>query len=283
MTMVTPVTAATGPAAPAGIVPAAGSAGFGATARATAVRTIRKFMRSPQLVVVGTLQGALFLLIFRYVFGGAIDTGGVPYVDFLVPGFVLTGVLFSGMNTSAGVAEDLEQGFFDRLRSLPVPRSALLAGRAVADTATLGWTTAVTIALGFLVGFRLHGGAGEALLAFALVLVCGFAFVWMFVCIGLAAGNAQAAQGMSMLVFPLTFVSSAYVPVGSMPGWMQPVAEHQPISVMCNAVRSLSLGDPGLAGLGHSTTYWVALSLVWSAGIVAVFAPLAVARYRRSA
>jgi ABC-2 type transport system permease protein len=269
-------------ATPAGIVPPTRSASRAATTWATALRTMRKFFRSPQLVILGTVQGALFLLIFRYVFGGAIDTGAVPYVDFLVPGFVLTGVLFSGMNTSAGVAEDLEQGFFDRLRSLPVPRSALLAGRALGDMAGLIQGTVVTVAIGFLVGFRLHGSLAEGLLAFGLIVVCGFAFIWLFVCIGLAAGNAQAAQGMSLLVFPLTFVSSAYVRVDTMPGWMQPVAEHQPITAMSNAVRSLALGDPSLAGLDHSTTYWVVLSLVWSAGLVAVFAPLAVARYRRT-
>jgi ABC transporter DrrB family efflux protein len=268
---------------PAGIVAPTRSAGAAATTWATALRTMRKFFRSPQLVVLGTIQGALFLLIFRYVFGGAIDTGSIPYVDFLVPGFVLTGILFAGMNTSAGVAEDLEQGFFDRLRSLPVPRSALLAGRALGDMAGLIQGTLVTVAIGFLVGFRLHGSIAEGLGALALVLVCGFAFIWLFVCIGLAAGNAQAAQGMSLLVFPLTFVSSAYVRVDTMPGWMQPVAEHQPITAMSNAVRSLALGDPALAGLGHTTTYWVVLSLVWSASIVAVFAPLAVARYRRTA
>jgi ABC-2 type transport system permease protein len=160
----TPVTAGpdAGVTTPAGIVPPNRSAGAVATAKATALRTVRKFFRSPQLVVLGTVQGALFLLIFRYVFGGAIDTGPVPYVDFLVPGFVLTGILFQGMNTSAGVAEDLEQGFFDRLRSLPVPRSALLAGRALGDTVALIQGTVVTAAIGFLVGFRLHGSLAEA-------------------------------------------------------------------------------------------------------------------------
>jgi ABC transporter DrrB family efflux protein len=265
------------------MVPAARPAGPATTVLVVAARTVRKYVRSPQLLVVGTVQGAMFLLIFRYVFGGAIDSGPVPYVDYLVPGFVMTGVLFAGMNTAAGVAEDLEQGFFDRLRSLPVPRTALLGGRAVGDTAVLAWGTAVTTAIGFLVGFRLHGSPGEALAAFGLCVVFGFAFVWMFVCIGLVSGNAQAAQGMSLLVFPLTFVSSAYVDVATMPGWMQPIAEHQPVTVMSNAVRALALGDPARAGLSHGTGYWVVLSLVWSAAIVALFAPLAVARYRRSA
>ena len=252
------------------------------TAAQVARRTVRKFVRTPQLLVVSTVQGAMFLLIFRYVFGGAIDTGGVPYVDFLVPGFIVTGVLFAGAGAAAGVAEDIEHGFFDRLRSLPVGRPALLAGRALAETALVTWGLAVTAGIGLLVGFRLHGTLAEGLAAFGLCVVFGFAFTWLFVWIGLVAGNAQAAQGMSLLVFPLTFVSSAYVPVDSMPGWMQPVAEHQPVTAMVNATRSLALGDPAAAGLSHSTGYWVAVSLAWSAALVAVFAPLAVARYRRS-
>jgi ABC-2 type transport system permease protein len=265
-----------------GVVRPGRPAGAVTTAAQVARRTVRKFARTPQLLVISTVQGAMFLLIFRYVFGGAIDTGSVPYVDFLVPGFVVTGVLFSGMGASAGVAEDIEHGFFDRLRSLPVARPALLAGRALAETALVTWGLAVTAAIGLLVGFRLHGTVAEGLAAFGLCVVFGFAFTWLFISIGLMAGNAQAAQGMSLLVFPLTFVSSAYVPVDSMPGWMQPVAEHQPITTMVNAARSLALGDPAAAGLSHSTAYWVVLSLAWSAALVAVFAPLAVARYRRS-
>ncbi|HEX6568967.1 MAG TPA: ABC transporter permease [Acidimicrobiales bacterium] len=264
------------------IEPPARVAGPVATAVAVAGRSVRKFVRTPQLLVVSTITGAMFLLIFRYVFGGAIDTGPIPYVDFLVPGYIVTSVLFTGSNVSSGVAEDLEQGFTDRLRSLPVSRAALMAGRVVAETGLLALGLAVTTAIGFAVGFRLHGSPAEALAAFGLCAVFGFAFMWVFAWIGLVAGNAQAAQGMSLLVFPLTFVSSAYVPVETMPGWMQPIAEHQPIAVMTNAVRSLALGDPALAGLAGSTAHWVVLSLVWSAGVVAVFAPLAVLRYRRS-
>jgi ABC-2 type transport system permease protein len=264
------------------VVAAQRPAGAMTTAAEVARRTVRKFIRTPQLLVISTVQGAMFLLIFRYVFGGAIDLGGVPYVDFLVPGFVVTGVLFAGAGAAAGVAEDVEHGFVDRLRSLPVARPALLSGRALAETALVTWGLAVSSAIGLLVGFRLHGSLVEGLAAFGLCVVFGFAFTWLFVLIGLVAGNAQAAQGMSLLVFPLTFVSSAYVPVDSMPGWMQPFAEHQPITAMVNATRSLALGDPAAAGLSHSTGYWVAVSLAWSAALVAVFAPLAVARYRRS-
>jgi ABC transporter DrrB family efflux protein len=264
------------------IAAAGGTASLLTTTSQVARRSLRKFRRTPQLLVVNTLQGAMFLLIFRYVFGGAIDTGSIPYVDFLIPGFVMTSVLFAGTATSAGVAEDLEGGFYDRLRSLPVSRTALLFGRTVAETGLLVWGLAVTTGIGFAVGFRIHGTVAEGLAAYGLCVLFGFAFTWLFVLLGLVAGNAQAAQGMSLLVFPLTFMSSAYVPVDSLPGWMQPLAENQPITAMVNAVRALALGGADAAHLAHSTAHWVVLSLLWSAGIVLAFAPLAVARYRSS-
>jgi ABC transporter DrrB family efflux protein len=263
-------------------VPTVRSAGVGATVIAVATRTVRKYVRTPQLLVYSLVAGAIFLVLFRYIFGGAIHFGAVPYVDFLVPGFVLTSVLITGTSVATGVAEDVEQGFFDRLRSLPAPRIALVGGRVLGDTVIVAWSTAVTVAMGFLVGFRLHGDLIAALIGYGLCLACGFAFLWMFVCIGLVARNAQSAQGMSMVVYLVIFVSSAYVRVDTLPGWMQPVAEHQPITIMSNAVRSLALGNPALAGLGHTTAYWVILSLVWSVGIVVVFAPLAAWLYRRS-
>jgi ABC transporter DrrB family efflux protein len=244
-------------------------------------RTVRKFVRSPQLLIVGTIQGAMFLLIFRYVFGGAIRVGGVPYVDFLVPGFVTTSVLFVGMMTATGVAEDLEQGFVDRLRSLPIPRAAVLGGRTLADTGILAWNLAITVAIGFAVGFRMHAGIGAGLEAFGLCVLFGFAFTWMFVTIGMLAGNAQAAQGMSLLVFPLVFVSSAYVSVKSMPGWLQAFARNQPITPMTDAVRALSLGHHAHAELGHAAGYYVGPALLWTLGISVVFATVAIARFRR--
>src|SRR6516162_4183680 len=170
-----------------------------------AKRSVLKYVRTPALVVVGTIQGAMFLLIFRYVFGGAINGGGSSYVDFLVPGFVVTTILFIGSGAAAGVAEDIEQGFFDRLRSLPIPRLAGIGGRVLADTGALTWGLGVTVALGFAVGFRLHTDPGSGLAAFGLCLAYGLAFSLVFVCIGMFAGSAQAAQGLSLLVFPLTF------------------------------------------------------------------------------
>jgi ABC-2 type transport system permease protein len=247
----------------------------------TARRGLLKYLRTPQLVVLGLANGAIFLILFRYVFGGAISTTGVAYVDFLVPGFVATGVLFTGIGAAAGVAEDKAEGLIDRLRSLPMPRAAVLAGRALADTAILALGAAVSTGISFAVGFRLHGSVAGALGAFGLCIVYGFAFEWIFVLAGMAAANAQAAQGISFLVFPLTFVSSAYVPVASMPGWLQAFASHQPITYMVGAVRALTLGSAGHALDSHPASYFVTGSLLWSAGIIAVTAPLAIARYRR--
>jgi ABC-2 type transport system permease protein len=179
------------------------------------------------------------------------------------------------------MAQDLEEGFIDRLRSLPIPRAAVLAARALADTMIFAWSTAFTAAIAFAVGFSVHGSALEGLAAFGLVVVFGFAFEWLFIAMGLFAGNAQAAQGMGMIVFPFAFVSSAYVPVSSMPSWLQVFAEHQPLTYMVDAVRSLTLGSQSQAELGHVPSYYVARALVWAAAILVVSAPLAVARYRR--
>jgi len=143
------------------------------------------------------------------------------------------------------------------------------------------WSTAVTTAIGFAVGFRIHGGVPAALAAFGLCIVFGFTFCWLFMLLGLVAGNAQAAQGMSLLVFPLSFVSSAYVPVRTMPGWMQVFARNQPLTFMVDAVRSLTVGNAAHAVVGHGTAYEVTGALLWCVALIAVFAPLAVATFRR--
>jgi len=196
-----------------------------------------------------------------------------------VPGFVVTGFLWAGMGAAAGVAEDVEQGLFDRLRSLPIPRAAVLAGRGLADTALVTWSLVVGTALGFAVGFRLHGPVAAGLAALGLCVLFSFAFEWVFITIGLAAGTAQAAQGMSVLMTVLVFVSSAYVPVSSMPGWLRPAAEHQPVTPMVNAVRGLAGGPQARALLAHTTAYSVGLSLIWAAAIVVVFGAAAAVRF----
>ena len=268
--------------APPGARPSGAATNQGASylvaADQVAARTLKKFVRTPALIVAGTAQGVLFLLIFRYVFGGAVaHTGGLSYVDFLVPGFVVTGVLFQGMGAASGVADDLEGGLFDRLRSLPIRLLSIVTGRVGADTTLVAW------------GVRRHDGGrlrrrlphrrhrrADAVAAFGLTVLYGFAFVWLFIALGLMAGSPQAAQGLSFLVFPLSFVSSAYVPVSTMPGWMQGFATNQPMTQM---VQHGAAAD-GWPGGGAAAR---ALGLVLPGAVAAVdgrrscvFAPLAV-------
>ncbi len=251
--------------------PASGP-GLGAAVGQVGTRALRKYFRTPGLFVMGMVQAGLFLFCFRYVFGGAIDTGGVSYVDYLVPGYVATIVLFTGGGIAVAVAEDHEQGFTDRLLSLPVPRPALVLGRAAADFLTNAWSILFTVALGFAFGFRLHTGWADGLAALGLCLVYSAVFTAVFIVVGLFSPNVQAAQGMSTIAFILAFLSSTYVPVDSMPGWLQPFAANQPVTPMVDAVRSVLQG-------GHSD---VLLALVWSVGLILVFTPIAVVRYRRA-
>ena len=280
--MTTVTSTAAGIATP--LAPRDAGAGFLTATGQMARRTILQFLRTPQLLLMPPILGALFLFIFRYIFGGAISTGtDVDYVDFLVSGFLVQTVLWTAMNIPAGVAEDSSSGVYDRLRSLPIPRSAVMAGRSLADTALNSWAIAITALLGVAVGFRTHADPASIVVAFALILAAIYAFTWVFISLGLVAGNAQAAQAMAtLIVVPPTFVSNAFVPVDSMPGWLQGFASNQPVSVIINAVRSLMLGGTDAAGVGHSTTYWVMLSLVWCVGIVAVFSAAAVARFART-
>lgn len=249
------------------------------TAAAYAGRTVKQFIRTPQLIVVTSLTSVMFLLIFRYVFGGAIQTGDVEYVDFLVPTTAVAAGLFA--TGAVGVAEDADSGLFDRLRSLPVPRSAVLLGRSLADTALICWAALITIMVGFAVGFRIHGSLLEALAALGLVVLFAATFSWLQIFLGLVSGSAQAAQGIAFSVFPLIFVSSAYVPVESMPGWMQPFAENQPVTAMVGAVRALVLSGDTEALLGQSTSWFVVRSLLWSAFIMALFATLSTRKFTK--
>ena len=251
----------------------------------SAKRTILQFFRTPQLLMLGTVQGALFLFMFRYIFGGAINPGGgLDYVDFLVPGFLVTGILWLGMPASSGVAEDATTGVHDRLRSLPIPRSSVMFGRSIADTALTLWGLLITGVLAFVFGFRLHADALDVLLAVALLVIATYSFMWVFITIGLVSSSAQAANGMAtLLVIPVAFISAAYVPADSLPSWLQPVADNQPFTVLSNALRSLTLGGTDAVGIGHTTTHWVVLSLVWCAGIFLVFSSIAVSGSRGGA
>jgi ABC transporter DrrB family efflux protein len=256
--------------------------GFAASTLTITRRATLRYVRTPQLLVMATVQMSLFFLIYRYMFAGAMRSVGVPYVDYLAPGFIATGVLFSGIGAAVATAEDREHGFIDRLRSLPIPRASVLAARAVADTAILALASATTVAIAFAVGFRLHGGVVDGLAAFGLVVLFGFAFEWLFITMGLCAANGQAAQAMGMIVFPFAFISSAYIPVSTMPSWLQAFAAHQPLTDMVDAVRALTLGPHAQILLGHTIDYYAVRALIWTAAILAITVPLAVARYRRA-
>jgi ABC-2 type transport system permease protein len=258
-------------------------ADFVTAALQSAKRTVLQFFRTPQLLMLGTVQGALFLFMFRYIFGGAIDPGGgLDYVDFLVPGALVTMILWLGMPASSGVAEDATTGVHNRLRSLPIARSSVMFGRSIADTALTLWGIFVAGVLAFIVGFRLDADALDVVLAIALLVAATYSFTWIFITIGLVSSSAQAANGMAtLLVIPVAFISAAYVPADSLPGWMQPMANNQPFTILGNALRSLSFGGTDAVGLGHTTTYWVVLSLVWCAGVSLVFSTIAVSRFAR--
>jgi ABC-2 type transport system permease protein len=257
-------------------------ANFVTAALQSAKRTILQFFRTPQLLMLGTIQGALFLFMFRYIFGGAINPGeGLDYVDYLVPGFLASGILWLGMPAATGVAEDAATGVHDRMRSLPIPRASVMFGRSIADTALTVWGLFAGV-LAFIVGFRLNADVAEVALALVVLLIAAYSFMWVFITIGITSKSAQAANGTStLLIVPLAFVSAAYVPAESLPGWMQPVADNQPFTVFSNALRCLTLGGADAVGLGHNTAYWVALSLVWCAGILLVFSTIAVSRFAR--
>jgi ABC-2 type transport system permease protein/oleandomycin transport system permease protein len=239
-------------------------------------RNLLTLLRTPQLLVFATIQPILFVLMFRYVFGGAIQVPGVDYVNFLMPGIFVQTVAFGATSTGVGLAEDLGKGLIERFRSLPMARSAVLAGRTVADLVRNVFVVALMCAVGFLVGFRPSTGVLAFLGGVVLLLLLGFALSWLFAIVGLGVRNAESAQAATFpLTVPLVFASSAFVPLESMPGWLQAWAERQPVTITVNAVRALMIGGP--------TSTYVLQSLAWSIGMVAVFAPLAVRRYRRAA
>jgi ABC-2 type transport system permease protein/oleandomycin transport system permease protein len=243
---------------------------------AVMVRNLIAYRRVPQLLVFSTIQPVVFVLLFRYVFGGAIHTPGVPYVDFLMPGIFAQTVAFGALNTSIGLATDLNQGLIERFRSLPMARSAVLAGRTLADLVRNVFVVALMFAVGFAVGWRVHTGLFPLIGALLLVLLFGYALSWIFATVGLVVGDPETAQAAAFPVMaPLVFASNAFVPVATMPDWLQPFAEHQPLSVVVDAVRALTIGGP--------TTSDVIQAILWCVGILAVAAPIAVHRYRQAA
>jgi ABC-2 type transport system permease protein len=252
-----------------------------ATVGVVAGRTSLRLLRSPQVLGIAVAQSIVFLLMFRYVLGGAIGVEGVSYVDFLVPGFIVAGLLFTAGGSAVAVAEDAASGLHDRLRSLPVSDAAVLAGRALADAALMVLVGMVTLVVGLAVGFRLGGSALDVLVALVLLGVFAIGFAWVFVWLGLVSGNAQAAQGLGILAVPFSFVSSAFVPIDTMPAALRVFAEAQPLTFMVNAWRGLLVGDPATVTFDHSLTYYVVGSLAWSVALVAVMVPFTLRVYRR--
>ena len=238
-----------------------------------AKRNLLRILRNPRLLVISALQPALLLVLFRYVLGGAIHIPGGSYVDYIVPAVFIEAVMIGGMATAIGLADDLRSGIIDRFRSLPMARSAVLAGRTLADLARSVFALALMVGLGLLVGFSFHAGVGSIIAGLALVIVFGYCFSWIYATIGLVTKDPETAQVAGILpFFVLVFASSAIVPVATMPSWLQPFARHQPVSITINAVRALLQGEP--------THHWVWQSLAWSAGILVVFFTIAVRLYR---
>lgn len=238
-------------------------------------RNLLALVRLPQSLFFSSVQPIMFVLLFRYVFGGAINVPGRAYVDYLMPGIFVQTVAFGSIGTAIGLAEDLHKGFIERFRSLPMARSAVLAGRTSADLVrNIGVLILITF-VGILVGFRIQTGIWTFLGGLLLILLFAYSLSWGFSIIGLLAPNTETAQVMSFpLLFPLTFASSAFVPVQSMPSWLRAFANNQPFSVLVDAMRALSNGGP--------TAGYVLKSLLWSIGILLVLAPYAARRFRKT-
>jgi ABC transporter DrrB family efflux protein len=239
-------------------------------------RNLLVWLRVPAYLVFTVVQPVIFVLMFRYVFGGAIrvDSPG-GYVDFLMPGIVGQTAAFATFATAIALAQELKKGVIDRLRSMPMARSAVLAGRLVADAGRMLVTILIIIAVGYAVGFRFHNGVGLAIAMIALATVFGLAIATISAFTGLAIGDEESVQAFGLIwIFPITFLSSAFVPIASMPGWLQAFANNQPVTYTIDAMRSMASGGPIEASLWKS--------LVWIAGIFVVFVPLAVRAYRRA-
>lgn len=238
-------------------------------------RNLLRFRRSPELIAGFLVQPIMFILLFVYVLGGAIATPGYDYVDFLMPGIIVQTIAFGGFVTAIALAEDLKKGLIDRFRSLPIARSAVLAGRTLSDVVTNTVSLAVMLIVGLILGFSFDASVPEIVAGVLLVLLMGYAFSWIFALMGLSSSTPEAAQQIGfILIFPLTFASSAFVPIDSMPSWLEAFATVNPFTIIIDALRYLWLDapDPG--------TVWAAVA--WPIALIAVFAPLATWRYKRT-
>jgi ABC transporter DrrB family efflux protein len=241
------------------------------------MRNLRHFWRQPDLLVFSTIQPIMFVVLFVYVFGGAVGLAlpsGVTYVDYLLPGILVQSVAFSASGTAVGLSEDLRRGVIDRFRSMPMARSAVLLGRTTADLARNVLVIGLMIGVGYLVGFRFQAGVVPALGCVFLVAALGFALSWIFAFVSFVVRGAETAQTAGfVLLFPLVFASSVFAPVSTLPSWLAQVAKASPVSLTADAARTLALTGGAPHSLGGA--------LAWIVGIVAVFVPLSVWRYRR--
>jgi ABC-2 type transport system permease protein/oleandomycin transport system permease protein len=241
-----------------------------------AERNLMRLPRAPELLLAFTVQPIMFVLLFRYVFGGAIETPGYSsYADYLIPGIIVQNIAFGGFVTAIGLNEDMHKGLIDRFRSLPMSRAAVLAGRTTSDIVTNSISMVILVLTGLVIGFSFSTSVADVVFGALLLLAFGFAFSWVFAFVGLLVNTPESANSVGFIaVFPLTFISSAFVPTSSMPDGLRTFAEVNPFSIMVNAMRHLWVGGPA-----H---HYVWGSIVWIAVILGIFAPLAVARYRRS-
>lgn len=251
-------------------------------------RNLLHYTRVPQLLVFTFIQPVMFVLLFRYVFGGVINVPNLSYVDYLMPGIFGQTVVFGSTSTAVGLADDMGTGIIERFRSLPMVRMSVLTGRTGADLLRNTGVVVVMLAVGFAVGFRPDGSALAIVAGALLVLAFSFSLSWVMANVGLKVANAETAQAVAFpLMFPLTFASAAFVPVNSMPGWLQVFAAHQPVTVVINAARGLMLGPDASAQLERagvfttSTTGYLLQSLAWIALILAIFVPLAVRQFNK--
>ena len=239
-------------------------------------RNLLVWLRVPAYIVFTVIQPVIFVLMFRYVFGGAINIpGNVSYVDFLIPGIIAQTAAFATFGTAIALAQELQKGVIDRLRSMPMARSAVLAGRLTADTIRMTVTILIVLGVGYAVGFRFQNGFWPAVGMLVLAIVFGVAICCIAAFTGLAIGDEESVQAFGLIwLFPLTFLSSAFVPTSTMPGWLQAFANNQPFTYVVNTMRAMALGGPIEANLWKS--------IAWIAGIFIVFVPLAVRAYKRA-
>jgi ABC-2 type transport system permease protein/oleandomycin transport system permease protein len=260
--------------------------------RTITMRNLVTYIRKPDLLVFSTIQPVMFVLLFVYVWGGAMERAlppNIPYVDFLMPGIFVQTAIFAALQTGVGLADDLQKGLIDRFRSLPMARSAVLAGRTAADTVVIMFQIILMFVVAYLVGYRLHEGLAEALIGFVGAVLVGYSFTWISAFAGLSLKTVEAVQAATFtLIFPIVFASSAFVPDTDFPGWLQVWSNVNPVSIWSDTFRVLTLGElytqaPGgfvgdVPALG--TLLWQ--SAAWFVGILALFVPLGVRVYRRT-